>query len=664
MSYVKQGFKTGQTLFASQLNAMDDQIAANETEILKKVGTEQLQTALNEAVENAVQEAKTGTVSYQQAQELSDEQKQQARENIGAADAKTVETLEGVVNGKSYTEIFEETAQVTAGSGINTRFFDIDIKAGESYTLSLEMPGEDLFPGGGPMAYEGPADGSADVLIGSLKESENRKITRTAPKDLKDFKLYMAKEGVTITGEMKLVLTIQRTAGVPLTDRVALLEEKSAPRTITNNHIRLFTDTVIRANDGAAADYSGWISTDYVDLTGREEDWVTLNAKLYSSFGVAFYDKNYNFISGVNGTNAADYGYKEDSSPQNVTLPIPEGCCYLRAAMGTGNYGPSKKFDITFASLEKAPEEDVPGYYHTNRYFENKYNRIDQLMKTSMASGDAFVFITDEHWEVNQGNSIGLIRCLSDYLKIPRLFSGGDTGDFGSEKFCRLLRENFSGEIHHVVGNHDYFKRDNQGANLFYMMDMGMENQVGNPGRHYYYVDNRQQKIRYVVLSAFDHNPEGTTSAAKNGYEEAQLQWLQNSALAVDADWTVIVLTHSLLPGTVETVDNAVTQVIDACNENNNIAAILQGHTHYDWISQTAGGIPIVSTTCDKNYVATGADDYIAGRNDGTILEQAFDVCVLDKTARTLTMVRIGCPVREGTEGSDWTLSEERVISY
>lgn len=662
MSYVKQMFQAGQTLFAAQLNAMDDQISANETAIQEKVGTEQLGTALNEAMEDAVQQAKTGSVSYQQAQELSDEQKQQARENIGAADANTVETLDGVVSGKSYTERCEETIQVTGNISSNTQYFDVDIKTGEEYTLSLLM--ETVLFSGGVSAYEVDADGNKQA-IGTLKESDGWKVTKKASLNVRKFALYVPSSLVTGTGTMTLSLSITRSAGESLIDQLAKLEEKTAPRTITNNHIRLFTDTVIRGHDGGAADYEGWISTDFVDMTSRERDTVTLNARLYSSFGVAFYDKNRSYISGVYGSNAADYGYTENTAVQNVTLPIPQGCCYLRATMGQSEYGNGKQFDITYPSLEEKKAAELPSYYHRDCYFEKKYNRIHQLMKTSMANGDAFVFITDEHWEGgNQGNSIGLIRRLNDFIKIPRLFSGGDTGDYGSEAFCRLLQENFSGDIHHVCGNHDYFNRDNQGATLFHMMDVGKENQVGNPGRHYYYVDNRQQKIRYVVLSAFDWDEGGSTCAAKNGYEEAQLQWLQNTALAVDGDWTVIVFTHSLITGMVETMDNAVTQAIDACNQNNNIVAILQGHAHYDWIAQTAGGIKIAVTTCDKNAAAEGADDHIAVRADGTIQEQAFDVCVLDKTARTLTMVRIGAPVMEGTTESDWTLSEERVISY
>lgn len=89
MSYQKQDFQSGQVLLASQLNAMDDQIAANEEKIGEKVTQEQLT--------NAVRLAKEGTVSHQNAQELTQEQKQQARQNIGAADGEATEESLGAV---------------------------------------------------------------------------------------------------------------------------------------------------------------------------------------------------------------------------------------------------------------------------------------------------------------------------------------------------------------------------------------------------------------------------------------------------------------------------------------------------------------------------------------------------------------------------------------
>ena len=110
MSYQKQTFQSGQVLLASQLNAMDDQIAANEGAIAANAeaisanaeaiaaNAEAIgQKVSQEQLTEAVQLAKEGTVSYQNAQALTQEQKQQARQNIGSADGEATEESLGAV---------------------------------------------------------------------------------------------------------------------------------------------------------------------------------------------------------------------------------------------------------------------------------------------------------------------------------------------------------------------------------------------------------------------------------------------------------------------------------------------------------------------------------------------------------------------------------------
>lgn len=657
MSYVKHNYESGQKLYASQLNEMDDQIVANEQNV------EALGNRVSDVEQsiNDIQSGSSAEAVLYTAQELTEEQKIQARDNIGAAEADAVDVLDAMINGREYIEKHAVQINATAGKGISGNHFTVDIRAGEHYTMTLIQDGI-LGQGYGLSLYEVDANGNK-TTVGILKENGNWLISKVASVHIKEFAVYTSKESVAGSGILTLKLEIPRKSTDSIYEKLDKLESENTYM-LTDNHFMLYTDKVIRGSDGAITDYANWIATEYVDLTRRTRDTVTLNATIYGGFGVAFYDKRYVFISGVSGTNIADYGYTAQSSPQQITLPLPEGCCYLRATMGMGSYGSGSRFNVTYPSTEVRSYYEIPEYYHTDCYFEKKYNYINSLMWSSMVKGDAFIFITDEHWanergyvSNNQGHSIGLINCLYDYLHIPRLFSGGDTGEYGSGLFTRLLRDNFGGDIHHVCGNHDYFNQADQNASLYMRMDFGSENQIGNHKRHYYYVDNQHQKIRYIVLSAFAWNEGGTGSPATNGYEAEQLEWLQNIALDIGADWTVLIFTHSL-NGAVEVVDNTWSRAIDAKNTNNNIAAILHGHEHFDWISHTAGGIPVVTTTCDKNL---DMEEY---RPNGTIKEQAFDVCILDKEERKLTMVRIGCPVLEGTDETNWTYSEERVITY
>lgn len=573
-----------------------------------------------------------------------------------------------VMGGTSEYTATETCGLTSKGIATTTTFFaNVNIPEGTPYSFYLSQ--DDLVTGHIAL-YEVDADG-AIARVNVFKENGTANLI--AQTTVYGFALYISSSQVVASGQITMTLSFETTVSKGLTESVAELEETTGQITrklemmegeITDNSFRLFTDKIVRGLDGGVPDYDGYIATDYIDLSGRRKNSVSLNVMLYSIFGLAFYDKRMKYLSGVCGNNAEEYGYSNISGVQRVTVTLPEECCYIRACMGKGQYGAGTGFDVSYQPLCYKPSYEIPAYYHSDCYFESKYNYIDGLIQEKMANGDAFLFITDEHWSLNQGNSLGLIRALHDFCHIPRLFSGGDNENFGSPEYCRLLAENFGGEIHFVTGNHDYYNHDHQGAILYSYMDIGKENQSGDPNRHYYYVDNRQQKIRYIILSAFDQNAGSDTNAAKNGYEAEQLEWLQNTALDVPADHSVILFTHSLVPGPVEVVSNDVTSIIDAKNTNNNIVAILQGHAHYDWVAHTEGGIPIVVTTCDKNTPVAGFDDYLDSRASGTIQEQAFDVCILDKTERQLIMVRIGCPVREGTEESQWTNSEERVISY
>jgi hypothetical protein len=208
------------------------------------------------------------------------------------------------------------------------------------------------------------------------------------------------------------------------------------------------------------------------------------------------------------------------------------------------------------------------------------------------------------------------------------------------------------------------------------VLDSGKENQIGNPYRHYYYVDNHQQKIGYVVLSPFDLNPDDGSNIV--GYEAEQIAWVTNEALNLTADWTVVVFSHALYyPNKTDGTDTKMTPwptgaadivaALDAAIPD--VACVLQGHIHLDRVAHTPGGIPVVATVCDK-YMPwmsgeTNNEPWLSeGRTVDTITEQAFDVVVLDKAQRQLTFVRIGAPADNWTDGVSTGTVEERVVTY
>lgn len=318
---------------------------------------------------------------------------------------------------------------------------------------------------------------------------------------------------------------------------------------------------------------------------------------------------------------------------------------------------------------------NVPEWFTANNYIENKANRINEVAQNA---DDAFIFISDIHWERNARHSPDLIQYIASKCNIPKLIDGGDVADRIIQSACDKYRNAFKRRIYRAVGNHDRFPPIT-GKNLYYAFDILNNEQIGNASDHYYYVDNVQQKIRYVVLNAFYH--EGSeTGTGWSYYDEDQIDWFSNKALDTpDTDWDVIVVTHYLKTASYLTGGAAIGNAIDTFNAQSGhtgkVLAVFQGHTHWDGIYHTTGGVPIITITCDKwdlsNETSTIPAEGIAWREKDTIKEQAFDVVILNRDSRKFTCVRIGAPAQNNIDkyrtdsGFTWigTL-EEREITY
>ena len=392
------------------------------------------------------------------------------------------------------------------------------------------------------------------------------------------------------------------------------------------------------------------------------------------------------------------FGYFPDRQPV-ATYTIPANVAYVRFTIyGTtrpqmdmfpnkmvfvkGNRMPGyiapNVIDMSMIDEESIPESKilydkkyvVPDYYKT--HIVEKARRIKELANSCAAYGDVFIFITDEHWTINQMNSLALIKYLEENVNIPRLFSGGDEANAAAGDFCRQIRDVFHGKIYHAVGNHEYFSHTT-GSQLYYDFDSFNDDQIGNMDRHYYYVDNPQQQIRYIVLNSFCEMDD-TSVGATPGYEQEQLDWLRDVALDVPAGWTMLVFTHMFYNVTMAANTLSMTayaqecmNVLDQYEGNGTIAAVIQGHTHRDRLAATPSGIPVIITTCDKNgqwISSTGDADLLVDRSSGTIREQAFDVMILNKKERTITAVRIGCPAEGGTGNDPGEEVGERIVHY
>ncbi|MBF7129698.1 BppU family phage baseplate upper protein [Pediococcus pentosaceus] len=200
-----------------------------------------------------------------------------------------------------------------------------------------------------------------------------------------------------------------------------------------------------------------------------------------------------------------------------------------------------------------------------------------------------------------------------------------------------------------------------------------------NDGANYFYKDFDNKKVRLIGLDTYDlpetTNDDGSMKYNRfntSGLQQAQLNWLANTALQVPKGTTVVISMHHPIDGTLATAPD-VTKVINhdvlmqiindfVAGKSNSIsgkvsdvpvkidytfkgagtiAALLSGHFHTDG-NVVKNGINFIQTRC-----SLGSGDNVMGDKRikeyiGTPLEDAFDIVTIDTTAKTINLKRVG----------------------
>ena len=331
---------------------------------------------------------------------------------------------------------------------------------------------------------------------------------------------------------------------------------------------------------------------------------------------------------------------------------------------------------IALAKAVSGSGAKVAAQYSANGYIKNKCDTFNAYARGGTGLCDTFAFFTDTHWTLNAGNSPELLKYVKEHTNIEKFFCGGDVCDFvtgEAQPFDAFqhFQQALGGPVYTAMGNHDYMSAYGTENRLTYSFNAVGDKRVGNIERNYFYVDNDQAKIRYIVLNGF--KPGNNTWDW--GYEADQLDWLEDTALNISEGWGAVVITHMVhaidLDTGVISVPNtskAMLNVLDAYDGSGEIIAVVCGHMHCDYLDKTDGGIPIIITTCDKNepWIYNGVDKepWLDDRTAGSVKEQAIDLFTINRTAKQIIRVRIGCPIRLGTDPESWTEVGYQTIDY
>lgn len=351
----------------------------------------------------------------------------------------------------------------------------------------------------------------------------------------------------------------------------------------------------------------------------------------------------------------------------DLDITDPDGNVVLR--LEDGNIK-TKKFDSTDPFY-------VPEYYHTNNYLKNKCDRLNEIARACAKKSDTFAFVTDLHWHLNAKKSPALLKYIKENTRIDKYFCGGDICDFIESEhqpydsftpFIGALNK----PIYTAMGNHDYMSIRGTEGRLYYSFNSIGRDRIGNFDRNYFYIDNQQAQIRYIFINGFQPNGSGSWTW---GLEQDQITWLNNVALDLDSGWGAVIVTHMIVGIDLDTMTlykptmaTNLLNELDSYNGNGEIIAVICGHTHFDYVDHSTGGIPIIVTTCDKYapWISSGVDKepFLSDRVEGTITEQAIDLFVIDREAKKITRVRVGVPIHDGFDPETWTEVEEETVSY
>ena len=325
----------------------------------------------------------------------------------------------------------------------------------------------------------------------------------------------------------------------------------------------------------------------------------------------------------------------------------------------------------------------------TPSYYENLLSEKESAINSDGNNVASFIFITDTHVQTNRMQAPLLIKHLLEHTKIKNVIWGGDAiGAYGTVAdietqwkrhalYDSLISQ--SGYLYKIRGNHDFTIKESSQSNkgVTYsqqktaqlLLDGHPQNIVLNSsdaGACYYYFDDKDNKLRFIVFDTTDSVREGNVAwGTIYGVHDTQLQWVADSAIATTPKgYGIIFLSHvpfTDTTGSRHVVLSNVRELVDAAAlktmgeignvkydftklKNVKVLMCLSGHNHQDMQTFRNGVVHMV-TACDAAYDDYKDDPFVrdlSGMKKGTTNEQCFDCITINKKRGIIKTYRIG----------------------
>lgn len=313
--------------------------------------------------------------------------------------------------------------------------------------------------------------------------------------------------------------------------------------------------------------------------------------------------------------------------------------------------------------------------------------------------GDSFIFITDVHYSQNFGMSTDVIANIVKDYPFAKVIVGGDICSTGFDmkndsagaytNYDQMMTREIKAfeqlfdkagkyaRVYTARGNHDYSEHNQVSKTKHWASEavkhmrglidgIGVyDNAANSPDSLYYYFDNREAKIRYIIVDCVDGSDIGSLVISNT-----QMQWVAATLNDLEEEWKAVIVGHcpitTYFAVSYETgrdkfpkfremllaYNKRLSPTIDGISYDfseavGKIILYIHGHTHVD-NQAFHDGIPCVATMCDKynhhawSPFAEGTDLAVSPKTKVTAKEQAFDAVTIDADKLVVSCRRIG----------------------
>lgn len=310
----------------------------------------------------------------------------------------------------------------------------------------------------------------------------------------------------------------------------------------------------------------------------------------------------------------------------------------------------------------------MPAYYE--KHLQQKIDSLSPLLIPKSKNQDLVIFFTDYHIEENQGNSVPLIKAITEKLPVETVVFGGDIYNWGPKpeealEKIKAFRERFAflgSKLQQITGNHEYNmagRRDDKkqeyalsDATLGKLFRDQQSAVCPRPSAYGdYWLDKPEKRIRYFFL--------GTNRNAS--VRDKQYKWLFEELEAVPEGYSILLFSHVALnlTETKEKFEEGFKDVSEAlgalkqgenftwkdkkynfAGKNVDVVGWIAGHVHRDALKTSKKNLKIVTVATDT--LRPNKEGQYLHRKANSITEQAFDIILIDKLKHKVELVRIG----------------------